>query len=40
MTVMASVEKLLPELSKRELEIIKIIWKLKRASLREIHGEL
>ena len=30
----------LPELSKRELDIIKILWKLKKASLREVHNEL
>ena len=29
-----------PELSKRELDIIKIVWRLNRASLREVHNEL
>jgi len=30
----------LPELSKRELDIIKILWSLKKASLREVHNQL
>ena len=30
----------LPELSKRELDIIKILWELERASVREVHNEL
>ena len=37
---MPSINKNLPELSKRELDIIKIIWTLGRASLREVHNEL
>ena len=37
---MRSGNKLLPELSKRELDMIKIIWKLGKASLREVHMEL
>jgi len=30
----------LPELSKRELDIIKILWKLQKGSVREVHNEL
>ncbi len=29
----------LPELSKRELELMKIIWKLEKASIREVHDK-
>jgi BlaI family transcriptional regulator, penicillinase repressor len=29
----------LPKLSKRELEIMKIIWKLEKASIREVHDK-
>jgi BlaI family penicillinase repressor len=32
-----STQLLLPELSKRELEIMKILWKMKAGSLREVH---
>jgi BlaI family penicillinase repressor len=32
-----STQPLLPELSKRELEIMKILWKMKAGSLREVH---
>ena len=30
----------LPELSKRELDIIKILWNLEKGSVREVHNEL
>ncbi len=33
-------QKKLPELTKRELELMKILWKKKKASLRETHNAL
>ena len=33
-------QKQLPELSKRELDVMKILWSIKKGSVREVHNKL